>query len=486
MLKDFILKDLKNFAKNSDSKEAEKCLLEKIEEIEFLKAQLKEKDAKLNKLNEIIEQKEEMLEIKEIQLTSKENKLSEYINDILEQQERDKIIRWIVDSTRQSLDINDVLNTLVQEIGPLFKVDRCIFTMFNKQENRFSLFCEYKDSHIEQYASEISPDLILLNELFKINNFSKKPIIINDINEIRDKISEDKETKSILIIPVLHKNEFIGAIGLYQVLEKRQWHEKRTKFLQDLVAQISITILQAELYSNAQKANRLKTEFLASMSHELRTPLNAIIGFSEMLLSGAYGNISGKFGEYLNNILISGKHLLRLVNDVLDLSKIESGNMNLNMELFNAREIMLEIILILESIAKEKTIQIKTDKIQNILIKADAKQFRQILYNLINNAIKFTEKNGEINVRTTLIENRLKIEVEDNGIGIANKDKSKIFCQFAQLDSSYARKQGGAGLGLALSKKLVELHGGTIGFESQKDKGSNFWFILPNSQEYIC
>ena len=272
-----------------------------------------------------------------------------------------------------------------------------------------------------------------------------------------------------------------GTIGLTKYNSHKYWTEEEINFLESIATQIYVAIDHAVLFEEIKQATELKTEFLANMSHEFRTPLNAIIGFSDMMLSGSYGKLSKKQLQYLNNISFSGKHLLNLVNDLLDISKIESGNMTLNCEKFNTAILLKEIIATLKPFADSKNIDIKSIA-QDILITADRVRVRQIVYNLLNNAIKFTPENGEVIIKSDINNNKLIIMVEDTGIGIAEKDYDKIFAHFKQIDSSYSRKQEGTGLGLVLTKKLVELHNGSIHFDSEEGKGSRFWFILPKAE----
>ncbi|GAB61912.1 MAG: response regulator [Candidatus Jettenia sp.] len=236
-----------------------------------------------------------------------------------------------------------------------------------------------------------------------------------------------------------------------------------------------------------EAANKAKSEFLANMSHELRTPLNAIIGFSEVLRDELCGDLNEEQMGFVKDIHSSGQHLLQMINDILDLSKIESGKLELKYEEFEIGKAMEEVLTTLKGLANKKSLTVET-VIHNPAERlfADHVKFKQILYNLLSNAIKFTSEKGKIIIRTDTGKDEnekdfIDVKVTDTGIGIAPEDYSKIFVEFKQVDSSVSRKYEGTGLGLALSKRLVELHGGKIGFESKLGVGSTFYFVLPKN-----
>jgi PAS domain S-box-containing protein len=233
----------------------------------------------------------------------------------------------------------------------------------------------------------------------------------------------------------------------------------------------------------AETASRIKSEFLANMSHELRTPLNAIIGFSEILLDQTFGELNEKQTRQTKHILDSGSHLLSLINDILDLSKVESGKMELDLSVINlASWLESSLVLLKEKTAKHGIaldLEISDDERQ-LSFQADERKLKQIMFNLLSNAAKFTEDGGSITVSAARDENQLQISVRDTGVGLDPEDQERIFDEFEQVDSSLARGQQGTGLGLALTRKLVELHGGRIWVSSQgKNQGSTFSFTLP-------
>jgi two-component system sensor histidine kinase/response regulator len=231
----------------------------------------------------------------------------------------------------------------------------------------------------------------------------------------------------------------------------------------------------------AEEANRAKSQFLANMSHELRTPMNAILGFSEILQDQTFGTLNPKQTRYVDNILTSGRHLLELINSILDLSKVEAGCMELDRSHFDAAAALHSLKSIVKPLAAKKQIVLTTTIQEPIpLISADEAKFKQILYNLLSNAIKFTPEGGQVTASIEWREPWLQISVSDTGIGIQPEDQERIFRQFEQVDSSYARQQQGTGLGLSLTRQFVELHGGRLWVQSDGEgKGSTFSFVLP-------
>lgn len=231
----------------------------------------------------------------------------------------------------------------------------------------------------------------------------------------------------------------------------------------------------------AEENSRIKSEFLANMSHELRTPLTAIIGFSEIMNTEMYGNLNEKQLKFNNNILKSGKHLLAIINNVLDISKMETGKMELDCGTFSLSETLDEVLTLMSSLAIRKNITLTLDNSAiSTEIVADRLKFKQIMYNLLSNAIKFTPDNGRVSVLVKQTDNVIHVSVSDTGIGIPKNKLEDIFDPFVQVDSSTKRRYGGTGLGLALVRKFVEMHDGKIWVESEEGKGSTFTFTIPD------
>jgi signal transduction histidine kinase len=260
-----------------------------------------------------------------------------------------------------------------------------------------------------------------------------------------------------------------------------------------LVGGIIISLLLFFLIRNLQfisennyrleAVSRSKSDFLANMSHELRTPLNSVIGFSEVLEDELFGPINEKQHEYVNNILISGKYLLSLINDILDISKVESGKMELELTEFSLQEAVESSFVMLKEKALKNgiTLSIDLSPEADVNIVADKRKLKQILFNLISNAVKFTPAGGAVDVHVVRDADFIEITVVDNGMGIKEEDILKLFQPFTQLESVYTKEFEGTGLGLALNRLLVELHGGRIWVESTFGTGSRFSFTIPLS-----
>jgi signal transduction histidine kinase len=232
------------------------------------------------------------------------------------------------------------------------------------------------------------------------------------------------------------------------------------------------------LYSELESASTHKSEFLANMSHELRTPLNAIIGFSQVLQQKLFGEVNEKQLEYLEDILSSANHLLALINDVLDLSKVEAGQVELEMAPFSLHESLERGVVMVRERAVKGGVQLSLESDPHQVVEADERRIRQVVFNLLSNAVKFTPAGGTVDVRSARLDGEVRVSVIDTGPGIAPEDQERIFEEFQQTDVGADQREG-TGLGLALSKKLVELHGGRIWVESTQGEGSTFTFTLP-------
>jgi signal transduction histidine kinase len=235
------------------------------------------------------------------------------------------------------------------------------------------------------------------------------------------------------------------------------------------------------------EANRLKSEFLANMSHELRTPLNGIIGFSELLVDERPGPLNRKQKEYLGDVLNSANHLLQLINDVLDLAKVEAGKFDFQPQTFPPQRAIEEVCAVVRGLANRKQILLKCQTAPDLAsVTIDEHRFKQICYNLLSNAVKFTDAAGAVEISATARDaDTFEVRVTDTGIGIREADMERLFREFEQLESGASRRFEGTGLGLALTRKLAELQGGSISARSVYGKGSTFTVILPREAKEI-
>jgi len=291
--------------------------------------------------------------------------------------------------------------------------------------------------------------------------------------------------RTALAIPLLRKGVPIGALFLRRQ-EVRQFSNEEIALLQTFADQAVIAIENVRLFRELEQKSREletasyhKSEFLANMSHELRTPLNAIIGFSEVLSERMFGELNEKQEEYLRDIYASGQHLLSLINDILDLSKIEAGRMELELTDFDLPTALDNALTLVRERAGRRSITLQMTVDDRLgQIQADERKIRQVVLNLLSNAIKFTPEGGRIEVGAVPRDGFVEVSVSDTGVGIAPEDQEAVFEEFRQVGTS-AAKQEGTGLGLALCRKFVELHGGKIGVTSQVGVGSTFTFTIP-------
>jgi PAS domain S-box-containing protein len=322
-----------------------------------------------------------------------------------------------------------------------------------------------------------------------------------------------------MVVPMIANGELIGGLSFGR--SPGEFNAWEIEIAREVAAQLAIAIAHARLYEQAKRnadelearvtertaevhaanerlqreigerrrsqaeadrASRLKSEFLANMSHELRTPLNAILGFTQLIHDGAVAPESPQFTEFLGDILASGHHLLQLINDVLDLSKVEAGKLEFHPEPVDLGVLIGELLAIMRTTAAAKSIAMVSEVAQDMpAVVIDAARLKQILYNYVSNALKFTEPGGHVVISAKLADgaSHFRIDVKDTGIGIAPEDIERLFIEFQQLDAGIAKKHAGTGLGLALCKRLAEAQGGTVGVSSVSGKGSTFYAVLP-------
>ncbi len=317
----------------------------------------------------------------------------------------------------------------------------------------------------------------------------KQPRLVRDLRTEQTFSDEGfiarEGVRSTLMLPLLAGGK---AVGVFFVDSRTPgtYTEQDLELLDPLAQQLALAIQDARLFREIQEkgrqlesASKHKSQFLANMSHELRTPLNAILGYTELILDNIYGEVPGKIRDILERLGKSGRYLLGLINDVLDLSKIEAGQLTLSLTDYSMKEVVQTVIAAVESLAAEKSLALKFTLPPDLpLGKGDERRLTQVLLNLVGNAIKFTAV-GEVRVEVRASDGAFLVSVADTGPGIAPADQQKIFEEFQQVDSSSTRQKGGTGLGLAIAKKIIELHAGHIGVESSLGKGSTFWFSVP-------
>jgi signal transduction histidine kinase len=317
-------------------------------------------------------------------------------------------------------------------------------------------------------------------------------IHVPDMLQVTDELPRAKELglsldyRAALFAPLVREGRALGVISLLRP-QPGPFSDREIALLQTFADQAIIAIENMRLFREIQEksaqlevANKHKSEFLANMSHELRTPLNAIIGFSEALSDRMFGEVNEKQMEYLKDIHESGRHLLSLINDILDLSKIEAGRMELEVTSFHLPSAIGNAMTLVRERAQRHGIALALE-VDPALgeYQGDERKFKQIMLNLLSNAVKFTPDGGRVDVCARQFDGKIEVAVRDTGIGIAPEDQAAVFEEFKQVGRDHMRKAEGTGLGLALTRRFVELHGGSISLESAPGKGSTFSFTLP-------
>jgi PAS domain S-box-containing protein len=401
-----------------------------------------------------------------------------------------KALGEVGQAVSSTLDLETVLSTVVSRAAQLAGMDGGSIWEYDEERKEFYL-----------HATDRLPDQLV--EVLRATPIRKgegalgrlaltgEPAEIRDIADERSYPSQVRELltrcgyRSVLAVPLLREDHLLGALAVHQK-SSDTFALEVVDLLKTFATQSTLAIQHARLFREIEDksrqlevASRHKSEFLANMSHELRTPLNAIIGFSEVLAERMFGEINDKQAEYLSDILESGRHLLSLINDILDLSKIEAGRMELEPADFDLPTAIGNTLTLVRERAQRRGITLANVVDERLgTVRADERKVKQVLLNLLSNALKFTPEGGRIDVRARVDDGAAQISVSDTGVGIAPDDQAAVFEEFRQVGAA-AKKVEGTGLGLAISKKIIELHGGRIWVESRPGAGSTFSFTLP-------
>jgi signal transduction histidine kinase len=420
--------------------------------------------------------------------------LRERTQDLARSVEELKALREVGQAVNSTLDLRQVLSTILTRSVTLAEVDAGVIFRYSRAERAFHLVesVGWDEEMVRRVRGmRVDEAGTVVGQAVATQSPVQLPdIAAGPMTPLRE-VNLQGGFHAALIVPLIGAERTLGAI----VLARRaagEFPEDTVRLMQTLASQSALAIQNARLYREiAEKSEELalasqhKSQFLANMSHELRTPLNAILGYAELLVDGIYGTLPERVQGVLERVQNNGKHLLALINDVLDLSKIEAGQLTLVLEEYSLAEVVHAVTVATEPLAATKGLAFAVtiaDGLPNGY--GDARRLSQVLLNLVGNAIKFTDA-GEVTVSAEAEAGQFVLTVRDTGPGIAPEDQDHIFGEFHQVDNSNTRQKGGTGLGLAISKRLVAMQGGGIAVESQVGRGSTFRVTLPIRVEEI-
>jgi signal transduction histidine kinase len=419
-----------------------------------------------------------------------ENKVEQRTAELAQSVSELRALGEVGQAVNSTLDLEQVLTTIVSRAVQLTRTDAGTIYVFDDVKQEFKLRATYGmseamivaitdrrigvgDAHIGQAAIERRP--------IQVADVRDEPTTpVNEIN-LREGY------RAILIVPLLRPDSIVGALVVRRKAPG-EFPKSTIDILQTFGDQSVVAIQNARLFSEIEEkgkqlavASQHKSQFLANMSHELRTPLNAILGYTELILDNIYGEVPDKAQGVLKRVESNGRHLLGLINDVLDLSKIEAGQLVLSLTDYSMKDVLYSVFSAVEPLASEKQLNFKVEAPPELPKgHGDERRLTQVILNLVGNAIKFTDK-GEVVINATATNGSFTVAVRDTGPGISKADQGKIFEEFQQADNSATKKKGGTGLGLSISRRIVEMHGGKLWVESEIGKGSVFSFSLPVS-----
>jgi len=399
-----------------------------------------------------------------------------------------KALGEVSQAVNSTLDIQTVLSTIVAKAVQLSTTDAGAIYTFDEARQEFRLRATYGMS--EAMIQAIAGQHITVNDAnMGIATMQRRPVQIPDVrNEPQTRMNDiilREGYRALLVMPLLRPDRIVGAL----VVRRKQpgeFPKSIVELLDTFAVQSVVAIQNARLFREIEEkgrelevASKHKSQFLANMSHELRTPLNAILGYTELILDSIYGDIPEKASAVLARVQANGRHLLGLINDVLDLSKIEAGQLTLSLGDYSLGDVVNGVVAAVEPLAAEKRLAFRAEVAPDLPPgRGDERRLSQVLLNLVGNAIKFTDK-GEVKIAASAVNGTFTVAVRDTGPGIAESDQAKIFEEFQQADNSSTRQKGGTGLGLAIAKRIIEMHGGRLWVESSLGEGSTFSFTLP-------
>ena len=420
-----------------------------------------------------------------------ERKVEERTRELSEALEKLRALGEVGRAVSSTLDLETVLTTIVSRANQLSGTDAGAIYEYDEETQEFYLRAtqNLEEEFVELLrATSIRKGEGVTGQMAETREPTQIPDILQEgayQSRLRDPLIR-LGYRALLAVPLLREDRIIGGLVVNRKIPG-EFSPEVVELLRTFATQSALALQNARLFQEIEEksrqlevANRHKSEFLAHMSHELRTPLNAIIGFSEALVERMFGELNAKQDEYLKDIFASGRHLLSLINDILDLSKIEAGKMELELARFDLPAAIENALILVKGRAANHSIALGLEVDHRLReFVADERKLKQVLVNLLSNAVKFTPEGGRVEVRAASANRGVEISVSDTGIGIAVEDHELIFEEFRQVGSDYARKREGTGLGLSLTKRLVELHGGRIWVKSEVGKGSTFSFTLP-------
>ena len=417
-----------------------------------------------------------------------EQKVEERTRDLRQSILELKALEEIGRAVASSLDPKSVLATIVTRAVELTQADSGAIYSYDAARDVFELAEAHGIDQPTQDAIRAVP--IKLDEsVLGLSAKKGEPICIPNLasapNYPLKDITLAAGFHSVLVVPLLGQDQIVGSL----VLQRRatgDFPASTIGLMQTFAHQSVLAMNNARLFREVEQtgqqlaiANQHKSQFFANMSHELRTPLNSVLGFAELLVDGLYGTMPDKALEILALIQTNGKHLLGLINDVLDMSKIEAGQLTLALEDYDVESIVNTVVASTGSLAQQKQLEVKTSVPTGLPVgRGDERRLSQVVLNLVSNAIKFTDS-GSVEIRVAAVDGRFTIAVQDTGPGIAPAEQALIFEEFHQVDNSSTRQKGGSGLGLSISRRLVEMHGGRIDLESTPGIGSTFTVVVP-------